>query len=63
MIREAAGLSLAEVAAACGADPSSVYRWETGERRPSGERAVRYAAVIAELRDRNSPRRRDVARP
>lgn len=58
MIREAAGLSLAEVGLAIDADPSTVFRWETGERRPSGQRAVDYAAFLERLRDTHGRRRR-----
>jgi transcriptional regulator with XRE-family HTH domain len=58
MIREAAGLSLADVAAACGADASTVFRWESGERRPSGERAVAYAAFLERLRETYTGRAR-----
>lgn len=54
MIREAAGLTLAEVAAAVGdVDPSAVYRWEVGQRRPSGERATAYADLLDRLTQRN----------
>jgi DNA-binding transcriptional regulator YiaG len=53
MIREAAGLSLAEMGRAVGVDPATVWRWETGERTPMAERAVRYRDFLIELRDRN----------
>jgi transcriptional regulator with XRE-family HTH domain len=61
MIREAAGLSLAEVGAAIDADPSTVFRWETGERRPSGQRAVAYAVFLQQLRAAYGNARRKVA--
>lgn len=48
-VRQAAGLSLAEVGTALGVDPSTVYRWETGERHPRGERALAYADVLRRL--------------
>ncbi|WP_083442309.1 helix-turn-helix domain-containing protein [Nitriliruptor alkaliphilus] len=48
-IRQAARLSVAEVAAAVGVDRVTVARWETGERRPTGEPALRYAALIGAL--------------
>lgn len=41
-----AGLSLSEVAATCGVDTSSVWRWETGVRSPRGEGAMRYGRVL-----------------
>ncbi|MGH9094161.1 MAG: helix-turn-helix domain-containing protein [Acidimicrobiales bacterium] len=44
-IREDAGLSVRQVAAAVGADPSTVHRWETGQR-PQTEMALRYAKVL-----------------
>jgi transcriptional regulator with XRE-family HTH domain len=47
--RIAAGFSLSEVAAAAGADPSSVWRWETGRRRPRGKAALRYLRVLDSL--------------
>ena len=34
------GLSLAEVGRAIGADPSTIFRWESGERIPSGSLAA-----------------------
>ncbi len=51
MIREAAGLSLAEVGRAIGADPSTIFRWESGERIPSGSLAVAYRDFLEELRE------------
>ncbi|WP_425517046.1 helix-turn-helix domain-containing protein [Miltoncostaea marina] len=48
-IRVAAGVTLYEVAAACGVYPSTVLRWERGERRPRGRGAVHYARVLREL--------------
>ena len=48
-VRTAAGLSLRQMASALNVDPSSVYRWETGERKPRGERAVAYAALLRDL--------------
>ena len=48
-IRKAARLSLAELGQALGVDQSTVYRWETGERTPRAELAVRYAGLLREL--------------
>jgi DNA-binding transcriptional regulator YiaG len=53
MIREAAGLSLAEMGRAVAVDPATVWRWETGERTPTAEPAVRWRDFLVELRDRN----------
>src|SRR4051812_16511134 len=50
MIREAASLSLAEVGRAVGVDRTSVFYWETGAKRPSGDNAVRYRDFLAEVR-------------
>jgi DNA-binding transcriptional regulator YiaG len=61
MIREAAGLSLAELGTAIDADASTVFRWESGERTPTGQHAVRYALFLAQLRELHSPRRKVTA--
>ncbi|MFF4367286.1 helix-turn-helix domain-containing protein [Streptomyces sp. NPDC001594] len=47
--RLAARLSLAEIAALCEVDPSTVWRWERGKRAPRGEPALRYAQVLGDL--------------
>lgn len=49
-VREAAGLSLTDVAPAIPADYSTVARWERGERVPRGRAALRYAQLIERLR-------------
>ena len=48
-IRIAAGLTIAEVAAAVGVGESTVSRWEGGSRQPRGEAALRWAALLTEL--------------
>jgi len=48
-IRERAGLSLREIADGCGASPTTVYRWERGERQPRGRPAIRWALLLHEL--------------
>lgn len=53
--REAAQLSLSEVASNCGVDTSTVWRWETGQRRPRGEAALRYWRLL-DLLDRGPSR-------
>jgi transcriptional regulator with XRE-family HTH domain len=59
-IRTAAGLSLADVAGAIGTTAATVNRWERGERRPYGEPALRYGALLAALRDQlNDARQAD----
>ncbi|MEY2590542.1 MAG: hypothetical protein QOJ67_2526 [Acidimicrobiaceae bacterium] len=48
-IRKAARLSLNEIAHPIGVDQSTIYRWETGSRRPQGEAALRYLVVLESL--------------
>jgi transcriptional regulator with XRE-family HTH domain len=48
-IREAAGLSLSEMAREVEVDRSTIYRWECGQRRPRGQAATRYLAFLEEL--------------
>ena len=48
-LREAADLSISEIAHACGVDQSTVWRWERGTRQPRGEHALRYADLIESL--------------
>jgi DNA-binding transcriptional regulator YiaG len=50
MIREAAGLSLAEVGRAIGVDRTAVFYWETGAKRPGGDNAVRYLDFMTQVR-------------
>jgi DNA-binding transcriptional regulator YiaG len=49
-IRTGSGLSLADVAGAIGTAPATVNRWERGVRKPYGETALRYRALLATLR-------------
>lgn len=44
--REAAGISLREVAAAVQAAPSTVHRWETGACVPRGPKALAWAEML-----------------
>jgi DNA-binding XRE family transcriptional regulator len=48
-IREDARLALSDIAQSIGADPSSVGRWERGERLPRGEVALKYARLLERL--------------
>lgn len=48
-IRESARLSQADVALSVQTDPSTIARWERGERLPRGDAAVRYARLLARL--------------
>jgi transcriptional regulator with XRE-family HTH domain len=48
-IRLAARLNLSEVANATGVTATTVYRWEKGERTPTGEPALRYGALLDQL--------------
>lgn len=49
-VRVAARLSISEMAAACGVDQSTLWRWEQGKRLPRGELATRYADVLEAIR-------------
>lgn len=49
-IRQTANLSLLEIGAGVGADPSTIGRWERGERVPRGRAALRYAQLLDRLR-------------
>jgi len=46
VIREAAGLSQGDVARAAGVAPATVSRWESRERKPTGEAAIRWTRVL-----------------
>ena len=48
-IREDARLSLSDIARSVGAHCSTVSRWESGQRLPRGEAALRYAALLERL--------------
>ena len=48
-IREAAGLSLTEAADSAGVHRITVHRWEKGTRRPRGDAALRYLALLENL--------------
>lgn len=48
-LRSAAGLSQREVARAVGVTAGCITRWESGERRPTGQMAVEYGRVLREI--------------
>jgi DNA-binding transcriptional regulator YiaG len=48
-IRKAARLSQGEVAAFCRVDPAAVSRWESRNRSPRGEAAIRFAQLMRAL--------------
>jgi transcriptional regulator with XRE-family HTH domain len=48
-LREAAGLSIHEMASLVGVTQPAVSRWESGERRPNREQAIAYARVLRRL--------------
>jgi transcriptional regulator with XRE-family HTH domain len=56
-LRIAADLSLPETAGAVGVSTSTMWRWEEGQRRPTGEKALRYADLLDELLDRDGQMR------
>lgn len=47
--RQHAGLTMAQVAAVIGVGESTVSRWEGGSRKPRGEHALKWAALLNEL--------------
>jgi DNA-binding transcriptional regulator YiaG len=49
-IRLAARVSLSEMAAEVRVAPSTVHRWETGQRAPHGAAALRYGMLLRRLR-------------
>lgn len=59
--REAAGLSLREVADVIGVSVSGLFRWENGDRRPRGEPAVAWAEFLEQLATISPRRAGDVA--
>lgn len=48
-IRETAGLPGSVAARSAGIDQSTLWRWESGERRPTGEPARRYLDLLLRL--------------
>jgi DNA-binding transcriptional regulator YiaG len=53
LIREGAGLSLGEVARAVGVAKTTVFRWERGDRRPRGDKAIAYGQLLTDLMTRD----------
>jgi DNA-binding transcriptional regulator YiaG len=49
LIREMVGVSQARLARELGVDRTSVTKWELGVRRPRGEQALRYQALLEAL--------------
>jgi DNA-binding transcriptional regulator YiaG len=49
VIRVDSGLSLADIAGAIGTTAPTVHRWETGARKPYGDTALRYGALLDAL--------------
>lgn len=47
-----AGLTQAEVGAACGVSHAAISRWESGQRVPRGPAAKRYARLLGALLER-----------
>lgn len=59
LLREQAGLSLADASALCGVDKSTVARWEAGQATPRRHTGLRYRRFVAWLAD--LPVNREVA--
>lgn len=49
-LRVTCGLTQTEIAAQIGVSSVAVSRWESGDRTPRGEVALRYARLLAALR-------------
>lgn len=45
-LREAAGVSRADLASAVGVTPGAVWMWEMGKRQPTGIRLKRYIEAL-----------------
>ena len=52
-IRQAARVSLTELASEIGVAVSTLWRWECGQRQPRGEPAERYADLLDQLMRQN----------
>jgi DNA-binding XRE family transcriptional regulator len=50
-LRERAGLSRADLAAAIGVTPGAVWLWEKGKRQPSGSLLAKYVEALSLLED------------
>lgn len=48
-IRETAGVSQSELSAAISTTVAGISKWESGQRRPTGAAAIRYARLMREL--------------
>jgi DNA-binding transcriptional regulator YiaG len=48
-VRLAAGMSCDQIGGAIGVSGVAISRWETGQRKPSGEPALKYVDVIGGL--------------
>ncbi len=48
-VRIAAGLTLGELAEAVGVSPTTIWRWEQGQRSPRGEPAIKYGELLEAL--------------
>lgn len=53
-IREQAEVAMKYVAQNIGVSEATICRWETGQRRPRGEPAVKWAALLEELERANA---------
>jgi len=48
-LRRNAGLALVDVAVALGVAPSTICRWERGERVPRGDLGLKYLALLQQV--------------
>jgi DNA-binding transcriptional regulator YiaG len=62
-LRRQLGLSQALIATAVGCEPATVSRWESLDRCPSGQLAVKYARLLGELQSLTNDDGSGVAEP
>lgn len=60
-VRLSSGISMREMARTIRVDPSTLLRWERGERRPTGAAAERWVDELHRLAERKQPRRKAIA--
>ncbi len=53
-IRQQAHVPMSEIAEQIGVKVPTISRWENGQRRPRGEAAIRWAALLVSLEGSNA---------
>jgi DNA-binding transcriptional regulator YiaG len=54
-VREGAGVSKRAIALELDVSPMTIGRWESGDRHPRGDMAVRYGELLTELSKLSEP--------